>query len=1061
MLTEAKGSWADLTLANLFFAFRKAKADCFFERSIRIASEFAEYEQNLANRLTAMLARLQAGDIDNLLSNNLGTIRIVAKKLSISSKKLKRDATPDSHGFFSDPARAAKRLCATHDLTPEFRLVGNFPVEMHVLSALWINLIGHKFDAVLSESSYGSRLRRYRPEPGAQKGTLGKYHLEAIGSFQPYFNPYKEWRNRGFQAIRKELKSEQAVIAVSMDITSFYHRIDPSFIADMRFLSNAGIELTEWELEFTKAFSSALGLWSKMVGAQMQELGCCKGDADVGGIPIGLSISRVVANALMVGLDRDIEQGLTPVYYGRYVDDLFLVLRDPGCLTTAEELLGFIASRTLAFPDPAKVKKGEVYLTLPNNFQGRTTLLLQQTKQKVFFLQDQGGLDLLSNIESQIRSVSSERRLMTSPDRLESMASAKVLTAADHASEEADTLRRADGLSVRRLGWSIQLRAVETLARDLREDDWQKERKQFYEFAHSHILRPDRILDHLDYFPRLLSLAVALMDWPEARRLIDATMNALSELQELTAAQSIKVNGCSAKYHAEFMWRELAETTLDLAKDAVLRSLRWDHRSGKIRPLSEIALAVCQLVRLKDNAATIGAQSLLLRETDWAKISYKDHLRRHASRQRLAIINESDLYGLYGQEKDLRDFLNHSIVSSKGLSSARVHSRCIECRQDTEESPSLLPYILPTRPYTSQEVSLFLPDECVYSGPGKTPARTWARYVRAVRGVWVWGELVAMESESQNDEEKPTDCGKNPLPIALIGIRKGIPEIRLGISSLLTTDKSFNAAANGESDLSRERYQRIERVINQAIDAFPRPTHLLLPELSLPERWVDTVSRLLQDAGISLIAGLDYHRESSNLIHSSAVLVLADDRLGFPSSVQIRQAKSLPAAGEEEILLKNFGQKWPTGLACDKKPVYIHAGFCFGVLVCSELQNISHRQRFQGNVDCMMVLSWNQDLDTFSALVESASLDVHAHIALVNNRQYGDSRVRTPAKESYKRDTCRLRGGKNEHVLVVELDIAELRAFQSRAKRWPSEDDAYKPVPEGFSIASFRRTIPK
>jgi hypothetical protein len=559
----------------------------------------------------------------------------------------------------------------------------------------------------------------------------------------------------------------------------------------------------------------------------------------------------------------------------------------------------------------------------------------------------------------------------------------------------------------------------------------------------------------------LLSLAVALMDWPEARRLIDATMNALLKLQEQTASQSIKVNGCAAKYDAESMWHKLVETTLDLAKDAVLRSLRWDHRSGKIRPLSEIALTVCQLVGLRDDPTMIGAQALLLRETDWAKISYKDHLRRHASRQRLAIINESHLYGLYIHEEDLRDFLNHSIVLGKGLSAARVHSRCIESTQDTEESPSLLPYLLPTRPYTSQEVSLFLPDECVYSGPRKTPARTWARYVRAVRGVWVWGELVALESDGQNDENELSDCGKSPLPIALIGIRKGVPNVRLGISSLLTTDKSFNAAANGESDLSRERYERIERVINQAIDAFPRPTHLLLPELSLPERWVDTVSRRLQDAGISLIAGLDYQRGSSNFIHSSAVLVLADDRLGFPSSVQIRQPKSLPAAGEEEILLRNFGLKWSAGLGCGKKPVYIHAGFCFGVLVCSELQNISHREQFQGNVDCMMVLAWNQDLDTFSALVESASLDVHAHIALVNNRQYGDSRVRTPAKEPYKRDTCRLRGGENEHVLVVKLDIAELREFQSRAKRWPSVDDAYKPVPEGFSIAQFRRTIPK
>lgn len=1061
MPNEAIDSWGGLSLTDLFFAFRKAKADCFFERSICIASKFAEYEQTLADRLEEMLATLQAGDVADLLSANLGETRVVAKKLNVSPKTVKKNSTPDGHGFFSDTNRAFERLCAQHDLTPEFRLVGDFPVDMHVLSALWINLIGHKFDAVLSESSYGSRLRRYRAEPGSPKGTLGKYHLEAIGSFQPYFSPYKEWRNRGFQAIRKELESERAVIAISMDITSFYHRIDPSFISDSDFLANAGIELTEWELSFTRAFSSALGHWSEMVSSEMQALGCVSSEANLGGIPIGLSISRVVANTLLVSLDRDIEQGLTPVYYGRYVDDLFLVLRDPGNLATTKELLGFVASRTRSFPDPATVKKGEIYLKMPTALQGRTTLLLQETKQKIFFLQGPGGLDLLRNIESQIRNVSSERRLMTSPDQLDSMASAKVLTAAGHPSEDADTLRRADGLSVRRLGWSIQLRAVETLARDLPPDDWNAEREQFYQFAHSHILRPDRILDHLDYFPRLLSLAVALTDWPAARRLIDATMSSLFEVHKHTASQSVKVNGCRAEGVTDSLWQRLAEATLGLARDAVLRSLRWDFRSGQIGYLSEAAQTVLKLIGLEGDLAAVGTSALRLRETDWAKIAYKDHLRRHASRQRPAIPNESQLYGLYGNEGDLREFLKHSIDSGKGLSSARVHPRCFDSAQDPEMEVSLLPYLLPTRPYTSQEISLFLPGRCVFSSAGTAPARNWARYVRAVRGVWVWSELVAAETEGGGTEKAQYDCGKDFPPLALIGQYRTIPTVRLGISSLLTTDRSFASAANGHSDLSRERYQRIERIVNQAIDAYPRPTHLLLPELSLPERWIDTVSGRLQQAGISLIAGLDYHREKPNLIHSEAVLVLSDDRLGFSASVQIRQVKSLPAVGEEEILLKNYGLQWPAGFTSVEKPVYIHAGFCFGVLVCSELQNISHRQRFQGKVDCLMVVSWNQDLDTFSALVEGASLDVHAHIALVNNRRYGDSRVRTPAKESYKRDTCRLRGGENEHLVVVNLDVAELRAFQSRAKRWSSKDDPFKPVPEGYEIAPFRRTAPK
>lgn len=415
--------WQDLALTDLFFAFRKAKADCFFERSICIASQFSEYEQDLASRLMAMLARLQANEVASVLQQNLGTIRIIAKKLGI---KPKINTVSEGHSFFSDPARAFERLCATHELTPEFRIVANFPVEMHVLSALWINLVGHKFDAVLSKSAYGSRLRRYRPEPGAPKGSLGSYHREAVGSFQPYFGPYKKWRNRGLQAIRSELKADHAVIAISMDLTSYYHRVDPTFMSDSQFLATAGIDLTDWELSFTHAFSYALGEWSNNVASEMLLLGCSEHEVTDGGLPIGLSLSRVIANALLVGLDRDIEQGLTPVYYGRYVDDLFLVLRDPCNLSSSEELSDFFAARTYCFPPQSEIKDGKAYLSLPGGFQGKTKLILQQNKQKVFFLRGQGGLDLLSNIESQIRSVSSERRLMPSPDRLESMASAKV-----------------------------------------------------------------------------------------------------------------------------------------------------------------------------------------------------------------------------------------------------------------------------------------------------------------------------------------------------------------------------------------------------------------------------------------------------------------------------------------------------------------------------------------------------------------------------------------------------------------------------------------------------------
>ena len=362
MEREAIGFWQDVTLSDLLFAFRKAKADCFFERSICIANQFAEYEKDLARNLTDLLSRLHANEITEVLLENIGQTRVVAKKLGTERKPPKKKmAISEGHSFFSDPARAFEILCVSHDLVPEFRLIGDFPVAMHVLSALWINLVGHKFDAVLTKSAYGSRLRRYRPEPGAPKESVGAYHLEAVGSFQPYFGPYKEWRSRGLNSIRTELKADHAVIAISMDLTSYYHRVDPSFIADSRFHTHAGISLSEWELGFTTAFADILVEWSRRVAHEMHVLGCRKKDVSVGGLPIGLSISRVVANVLLVGLDKDIEQGLTPVYYGRYVDDLFLVLRDPGNLVTAEALLAHIASRTRSFPHPKEINNGDIF----------------------------------------------------------------------------------------------------------------------------------------------------------------------------------------------------------------------------------------------------------------------------------------------------------------------------------------------------------------------------------------------------------------------------------------------------------------------------------------------------------------------------------------------------------------------------------------------------------------------------------------------------------------------------------------------------------------------------
>ena len=154
--TAEFSGWEALSLEDLVVAYRKAKADCFFENTFPAAIKFAEYEQDLYSNLDILLCRLQTDKGFLGYRDLLGSYRLLPKKLSLEPKKHKSYG----HIHFSSPSRAFEDLVEKNKLIPEFRVVADFPVDAHILSALWINLVGHKFDALLSDSCYGARLKR-------------------------------------------------------------------------------------------------------------------------------------------------------------------------------------------------------------------------------------------------------------------------------------------------------------------------------------------------------------------------------------------------------------------------------------------------------------------------------------------------------------------------------------------------------------------------------------------------------------------------------------------------------------------------------------------------------------------------------------------------------------------------------------------------------------------------------------------------------------------------------------------------------------------------------------
>jgi hypothetical protein len=205
---------------------------------------------------------------------------------------------------------------------------------------------------------------------------------------------------------------------------------------------------------------------------------------------------------------------------------------------------------------------------------------------------------------------------------------------------------------------------------------------------------------------------------------------------------------------------------------------------------------------------------------------------------------------------------------------------------------------------------------------------------------------------------------------------------------------------------------------------------------------------------VSLLSGVEYYQDrKTGTLRNDCLVSLVTNWPGYASHVVRLQPKLSPAHGEKSEL-QNYKQQLyqPTGILA-KPTLYVHKGFCFSVLICSDLTNISHRNELRGLVDALFVLEWNPDIKTFSSLVEATSLDLHAFVAQVNNRLYGDSRVRVPAMVDYQRDLVQVKGGDSDFYVLGTIDYLELR----REQRRKVTDPKFKPTPIGFKMSDRRK----
>lgn len=226
--------------------------------------------------------------------------------------------------------------------------------------------------------------------------------------FKPYYNEYQKWRDKAIDSAKNILTENQNVGIISLDLKNFYHSVKLDFFSIKTFLEERNFDTT-----LTIVLHKIYSYYTQEVHGFKSEDYKKKSI-----LPIGFLSSGVLANWHLKDFDNHINNMLSPVYYGRYVDDILITL-PLGSLrnfTDSEKLIEIIFEKNkILEKNPAKVQieaeKSTAYKVL--NYD---SLYIQDEKIIIMLFNKNEPTAILDKFKNEIRKSSSEYKFLPNED---------------------------------------------------------------------------------------------------------------------------------------------------------------------------------------------------------------------------------------------------------------------------------------------------------------------------------------------------------------------------------------------------------------------------------------------------------------------------------------------------------------------------------------------------------------------------------------------------------------------------------------------------------------------
>lgn len=1097
-------------LGDIQDAYKRLKTYIYYDNTdIILRRKLVEFETNLTKDFNSIFRASEkpyhTDDKLDFLKNDFGIPQSVESKLQIFTNELNNYHTSkDFFEFFLNkidaniyPKKYEKTVKADNFITnqrvekeyPIERLTAfiDAPIEIHLLSVLWTINYGVQIDSKLGNNCIGNRLLLSKDRKNLVHGS---------GLFKPYFKQYQKWRDDSVNVAQELIKNERDVLFLNLDIKDYFHSVripnDVIYSENKTHFIVSHNNLNKLFLKIHHIYTDKISLQYEQPYDFTNELERTENNELLEFIlPIGLLSSFVLANDYLKDFDKRIVEKYKPAYYGRYVDDILLVLADPNPNSSNEEVN---EDFKFSFPDyKRKIKKkfdnkknvhykitfeeenlNEIEKYIISNLSplislvdspfsedssntngrvfkinGKKSLFCQSEKTLLYYFDSEESDMVINKLKRELEERTSEFRDLPSHEN----SLGEFETSAYHLEYNGTEgkIKTLQDYKENRYGLTLFLSNQIFSSLNHERNISEKEKNQVLKF-----FKGSTCLEFYRLWERVFTYFLVNK---EPKSYIDFYIHCAEQIDNIGKKDFVYIDKTKVDYRT--VQNSMAEY-LDCAHELTISlNPKFLNKSRDIERHFEFKtseLTNSLLVYFMNNTEITKSNSV------WQNRFRETNMIRH--------------------QYVSTPLLNYTKDSKKGYSNLLELKIDIEKYELDDElienSPRPLKFWECCFASTFSELSKFNKSKRKVAkgyhftdilGPiiknhknniTKKKTITEEYYLDHAFDIYLKGNSNHLPHYVLSDKNLKSSFfnlvnrnvnleNQNQIKEFRFDSKDKIKEPSISFANTEVTEDNIVKGVRNEPNLSIERYQRLALTLKQARKE--NSDIILFPEFFIPINLLSSLARYAQKNQTLIISGLEHIISNETAFNFVATIVPIEIN-GIKDATIVFRLKNHYAPVEENLISQNhLTVPKPT---ISRYDIFNWKNIYFSVFYCFELADLEHRSLLRSKIDLLVALEWNKDTPYFSNIIESSARDLHCYVAQVNTSQFGDTRLTQPT-ETARKDLLRLKGGTNDAILVSKLNIPKMREFQR--KKFSVSNKNFKPLPPNFSIEEVLKRI--